>query len=46
MNAKTRRRYDDIKIWNQRNRLRKLDKRLHKHTFYSAIQYQKSRTIK
>ncbi len=46
MNAKTRRRYDDIKIRNQRNRLRKLDKRLHKHTFYSAIQYQKSRTIK
>jgi len=33
MNAKTRIRYGDIKIEKQRNRLRQLNKRLHKHIF-------------
>lgn len=35
MIAKTKGRWQDIKIYKQRNRLRQLDKRLHKHAFYN-----------
>jgi len=41
MNAKTRIRYGDIKILKQRNRLRYLNKRLHKHAivahYFSSV---------
>ncbi len=35
MIAKTKGRWQDIKIYKQRNRLRQLDKRLHKHALYN-----------